>query len=187
MKNIENILLKFKSENGYNLNIGSGYYIQHNYIGIDNGDGFAQQIPENGRSPDIFMDLCKEKWPFEDKSCNEVYSSHSFEHFPNTDFILNEAHRVLKSDRLFKIIVPYANSAEGMYPGHNIFFTEKWFQNNLTVNKLFDIIYIDYTPTNEYKNIPEDHPIKKIFTFDLARQFLFNACNQMEIHLKKKI
>ena len=55
MKNIENILLKFKSENGYNLNIGSGYYIQHNYIGIDNGDGFAQQIPENGRSPDIFM------------------------------------------------------------------------------------------------------------------------------------
>ena len=64
--------------------------------------------------PQIY--LCKEKWPFEDKSCNEVYSSHSFEHFPNTDFILNEAHRVLKSDRLFKIIVPYANSAEGMYP-----------------------------------------------------------------------
>ena len=179
------LLNKFNSKEGYKVNIGSGFYIQEGYIGIDNCVGFSAQIPENGRYPDIIMDL-NLKWPFENNTCKEIYSSHSFEHFTNIDHILKEAARVLKLGNYFKIIVPYANSAEGMYPGHNIFFTEKWFYNNITVNSLFEIDFVQFKQTDEFKEIPDNHPIKQSFPFDFARKFLFNVCNEMEIHLKKK-
>ena len=130
----DTILAKYAHPKGNRINIGSGYYIQEGYIGLDNGIGFNTQLPENGRMPDMMIDLCNEKWPFPDESCFEVYSSHSFEHFSNTEYILQEAHRILKPNHIFKIIVPYANSAEGMYPGHDVFYTEKWFNNNLNVN-----------------------------------------------------
>jgi predicted SAM-dependent methyltransferase len=180
----DTILAKYAHPKGYRINIGSGYYIQEGYIGLDNGIGFNTQLPENGRMPDMMIDLCNEKWPFPDESCFEVYSSHSFEHFSNTEYILQEAHRILKPNHIFKIIVPYANSAEGMYPGHDVFYTEKWFNNNLNVNKLYDIVLTRYDPTEEYKALPTS--VRNIFPFELARQFLFNACNQMEIHLRKK-
>ena len=183
---LEIIKKRFYNIDGYKLNIGCGYYSQSDYIGLDNGIGFNSQIPEMGRKPDIFIDLCNEKWPFEDKTVKEIYCSHAFEHFNNIDYIIIQSARVLKKNGLFIIIIPYANSAEGMYPGHNIFFTEKWFKENILINKFFDITYTKFYPSDYYNNLSNDSFIKKNFLFDEAKIFFYNVCNQMEIHLKLK-
>jgi predicted SAM-dependent methyltransferase len=111
---------------GLRLDLGCGYYKPAGFVGLDNMVGFATQNENIENLPDILIDLNNEVLPFAPDSCCEVRASHFLEH-SNVPHIIDEVFRVLAPDGTFTIVVPYANSAEGMYPGHNIFFTEKWF------------------------------------------------------------
>ena len=118
------LVTRFKGK--LKLDLGCGYYKPKDFIGLDNGIGFGAQIENEKNEPDIIMDLNSEPLPFKDNSCIEVRASHFIEHC-FLDHVFNEVYRVLMPDGKFTMIIPYANSAEGMYPGHSIFFTEKWF------------------------------------------------------------
>jgi ubiquinone/menaquinone biosynthesis C-methylase UbiE len=130
----------------------------------------------------IYLD--NEKLPFSDGEISYARTSHFLEHSNNIDHVINEVHRVLKGKGIFQIIVPYANSAEGMYPGHNIFFTEKWFKQNINFNNRFSIIKEIYYPSDYYLNL--NCILRKLFPFKYARIFLFNCCWQMELICEKK-
>lgn len=161
---------------GFRLDLGCGYVKPAGTIGIDDLSGEAAQIPNGDNAPDILMDLNTGALPFPDGSCDEVRSSHFLEH-SNIGHILEESHRVLRPGGTFMFAVPYANSAEGMYPGHQQFLTEKWFHENLTFQRLFTIDSEQYFPSSYWLALPR--VVRLVIPFRWARTFLFNACWQM--------
>ena len=174
-KNIEDVYAAY-GEDSFKLDLGCGYVKPAGFIGIDNLSGEASQIPNVQNAPDILMNLDIEAFPFPDNSCEEVRSSHFLEH-SELMHILNESHRVLRAGGTFLFAVPYANSAEGMYPGHQQFLTEKWFYENLTFQKNFKIESEEYFPSAYYLALPLI--VRLLIPFKFARIFLFNACWQM--------
>lgn len=165
------------------LDIGCGFNKSPGYIGLDNLSGKAAQYENNTSAPEILINLHSEQFPIPSSSCKEVLTCHYLEH-ANVDHTIIESHRVLKSGGIFKIIVPYANSAEGMYPGHTIFFTEKWFYLNITFQKHFTIEKLEFKESDYWQNASAK--IKDMFSFDQARIFLFNACSEMTLTARVK-
>lgn len=176
---LENVLIV----NNGKIDLGCGYYKPEGFVGIDNLDGANAQIKNETNAPDILMDLNSEKLPFADNSCSEVRSSHFLEHSV-VDHIIAEAYRVLKPGGIFMFTVPYANSAEGMYPGHLIFFTEKWFYKNLHFNKLFAIENESFKMSEDWLQLP--WLLRKIIPFKYARKHFFNSCCEMTFVCKSK-
>lgn len=158
------------------LDLGCGYVKPAGFIGLDNLSGESAQIPNQVNAPDIVMNLDTDALPFPDNSCQEVRSSHFLEH-SRILHILNESHRVLVPGGTFLFAVPYANSAEGMYPGHMQFFTEKWFYENLCFREKFKIDREQYFASEYWQALPRI--VRMLIPFKFARTFLFNACWQM--------
>ena len=182
-QNIKELIAKFNIDGLLRLDLGCGYYKPSGFIGIDNLCGESTQIKNIDNYPDILMDLNESKIPIDDNSCMEIRSSHFLEH-SNLDHIINESYRLLKSQGRFNFTVPYASSAEGMYPGHNIFLTEKWFEENINFQSKFNILKISYKPSSYWEKLPIVY--KKVIPFSFARVFLFNACSEMTIESSPK-
>lgn len=170
-------------ESGLRLDLGCGYVKPEGFIGLDNLAGEGAQIVNEANAPDVLMDLNCSPLPFPDNSCAEVRSSHFLEH-SNLDHVINESYRVLKPDGLFMFAVPYANSAEGLFPGHAIFLTEKWFQENLNFQAKFELTGEDYTPSDDWLALPA--LVRRVVPFDFARRHLFNACRQMTLRARPR-
>jgi hypothetical protein len=159
------------------LDLGCGAFKREGYIGIDNYHSQTQWQAHESKI-DLNWDLMQ-GIPFADNSVAAIYTSHFLEHV-DMDFILREMYRVAEPSAAIHIVVPYANSAEGMYPGHVNFLTEKYFEKNTLFQTSFRNINYRFDPTDdwsegrlqEYLSIP----------FDVARRFLFNVCWQMHVH-----
>src|ERR671936_626555 len=93
------------------LDLGCGWVKEPGYVGLDDlrgVGGLEGQSPDNERGPDLLL-----------------------------DHVFAESHRVLRPGGRFVAIVPYANSADGMAPGHNIFLTERFFEHNPSFREKF--------------------------------------------------
>ena len=178
-RNIDELIQHYDSRGqGLRVDLGSGYYKPKGFIGIDDFRGAAKQIQNNANLPDIMMNLNQLPTPLPDNSCIEVRCSHFLEH-SHIPHVLSEVHRLLRPAGTFLFTVPYANSAEGMYPGHSIFLTELWFHNNVQFQDLFVILKEEFKPSHYYDELPSS--LKSLLPFDVARKFLFNVCNEMTI------
>lgn len=166
------------SPQGLRIDLGSGYAKPEGFIGLDNLVGVRTQIPNEDNAPDILCDLNRDPFPFPDGSVQEVRSSHFMEHSV-LDHVIDESHRVLVPGGTKLFAVPYANSAEGMYPGHLIFLTERWFHMNLNFQAKFEIVEERYLPSEAWEGMPR--VLRRLLPFDLARKHLFNVCQQMTI------
>ena len=167
------------------LDLGCGYYKPKGFIGIDNGVGFPAQMVNQSNVPDIIMNIDRNDLPFADNSCAVVRASHFLEHTHDMIHIVDEIYRILVPETgLFRIILPYASSALGLYPGHYVYFTEKWFHDSQWFQEHWDIKKEIYTKSEYWKKAP--WLLRFIFPFDWARIFLFNACEQMELHCYPK-
>jgi predicted SAM-dependent methyltransferase len=129
------------------------------------------------------MDVNREPLPFPDNSCAEVRSSHFLEH-SLLDHVIDKSYRVLRLGGRFLFTVPCANSAEGMYPGHSVFLTEKWFRENPNFREKFEIVDERLDPSDDYRRLP--WLVRKLLPFDTARTFLFNVCWQMTVSSKPR-
>lgn len=71
------------------LDLGCGGRKQPGFVGVD-------QYPMDG--VDVVLDLGAERWPWEDSSVDEIFSSHFLEHLDAKQrcHMTNEAYRVLK-------------------------------------------------------------------------------------------
>lgn len=164
------------------IDLGCGPWKKEGFIGIDNYLGKDQWDINDRNKIDINHDLSR-GIPFINSSVEEIFAAHFLEH-TNIDFMLKEIHRVAKPNANFEFIVPYANSAEGMFPGHNVFLTEKFFDQNTLFNSLFYGKEFKFTPSDEWEkgelqkhtNIP----------FDIARLHFFNVCKWFTVNCKIK-
>lgn len=93
------------------LNLGCGYKHKKGFVNID----LLKEC-----NPDIILDLDKEALPFKNNSVDYIHSEFLFEHLNNFGFVLRECHRVLKSDGLMFMLLPYATSISGDYEYHMI-------------------------------------------------------------------
>lgn len=104
MANIrQNSQVKVKLPKLFNLDLGCGFNKQKNFIGMD-----RREIDE----VDIIHDVEEFPWPIKDNSVTNILCSHLMEHLNpkyNIDF-MDEIWRVLVSDGVVCIAVPYANS-----------------------------------------------------------------------------
>lgn len=165
-------------DGGLLLDLGCGYAKPDGFIGLDNLVGAGAQLPDEERAPDVYLDLNSDPLPFGESSCAEVRSSHFLEH-SNLPHVFDEAYRVLRPGGTLFFIVPYANSAQGMFPGHHIFLTERFFYENLQFQRLFRIVDEQYFPSDVWEELPGK--LKRMLPFEQARKVLFNVCHQMAI------
>lgn len=180
---LASLLAHYRDDRGYiRVDLGCGFYKPAGFVGIDNLEGAPTQVANQANLPDILMDL-RQPTPLADGSCSVVRASHFLEH-SCLDDIFREVYRLLTSDGTFVFVVPYANSAEGMYPGHLIFLTEKWFRENILFQSLFTIEKVSFNQTETYSSLP--WVVRKLIPFDKARQLFFNACNEMTMHVRPK-
>lgn len=160
------------------IDLGCGYYKPAGYVGLDNMSGTGIQVVNDETGPDILVDINRFGIPLPDDSCAVVRASHFLEH-SKLDFVLDEMHRVLRPGGRLELIVPYANSAEGMYPGHLLFFTERWFEESPQYNSLFHTQRTAFDESDTWKTLPR--LVRAVIPFGFARRFLFNACWQMRL------
>jgi predicted SAM-dependent methyltransferase len=163
------------------LDLGCGFSKPQGFIGLDNLSGADIQDHSEENGPDIIIDLNTQGIPFPNDSCSVVRASHFLEH-SSLDKILYEIHRVLMPAGTLHLILPYANSAEGMYPGHVLFFTERWFEQSRMFRRLFEIHKVEYDESAIWAELPR--LLRRIIPFSFARRFLFNACWQMRLEAR---
>lgn len=103
------------------LNLGCGSQIIDGWINVDYSLGAKlSKIPLFGLinrrfkffkldwDKRIFLHDLTKKFPWEEKSVDVIYSSHTLEHFTRVEGLnfLKECHRVLKYDGIIRIVVP---------------------------------------------------------------------------------
>ena len=126
----------------------------------------------------MLLDLSADTYPFADGSVTAIRSRHFLEHSV-LDHVLAESHRVLRPGGEFIAIVPYANSADGLAPGHQVFLTERWFEHNPGFNERFQIRRITYRQSEEWEAWPR--LLRRLIPYRWARVHLFNVCREMRV------
>jgi SAM-dependent methyltransferase len=183
MDTLIGICEEFKVKYGHiSLDLGCGNYCIPEHIGIDNLIGVDIQV--DGMSPPAFIHDLNLPIPLPNESVDAVFTSHFLEH-SRLDFIIPEVARILKPRGKFINRMPYASSAEGHYPGHNLFLTEKWFHESPLFNRHFSIEGVDFVPSDEYSALSED--IKQKFNFEFARTFFWQACKEFTLYSTKRV
>jgi SAM-dependent methyltransferase len=168
------------------LDLGCGWVKEPGHVGLDDlrgVEGLAGQAESAEGGPDMYLDLSADRWPFEDGTVSAVRSRHFLEH-SLLDHVFDESHRVLRPGGSFVAIVPYANSADGMSPGHNVFLTERFFELNPNFQAKFEITRITYRQSDEWLRWPR--LLRRLIPFDWARVHLFNVCKEMRVEAARR-
>ncbi len=168
------------------LDLGCGWVKEPGYVGLDDlrgVGGLEGQSPSDERGPDVFLDLNADRWPFADGSVAEVRSRHFLEH-SLLDHVFAESHRVLRPGGRFVAIVPYANSADGMAPGHTVFLTERFFERNPSFQAQFAITRVTYRQSEEWERWPR--LLRRLIPYDWARTHLYNVCKEMRLEAVRR-
>ena len=71
------------------------------------------------------LDLTKERYPFEDRSVDAVFSAHFLEHIEEPNHVFGEIGRICKDGAKIEFWTPYAFTNEAFVYGHLHFLTEE--------------------------------------------------------------
>jgi len=166
------------------LNIGCGKFPLNGWINLD--------MKEHDKV-DIIHDLNKLPLPFDDNSFDEILASHVLEHIYDYPNLIFELYRILKSDGLLMIKVPYGNASKwNNSPYHVRFFFEgtldSFYNSNFNAaslepknEKLFKLIKKKIRYSFWYR-----WHLKHYFSFDFPEKYNFPLGYKAEIEWKLK-
>jgi len=158
------------------LNLGCGLNYKEGWINLD----FDRNI-----RADIYWDLNKLPWPFEDEEFDFILMESILEHLDDLPSILKECHRILKRKGLLKIIVPHFTSSNAYGDlSHKHFFSLgsiKGSKTSLTFDKFFKIVewklrfgkkyafwnYLVEFIANKFPNLYESTPLRIFPALDI--------------------
>ncbi len=94
-----NDLNKFRGKSGLKLNLGCGREVKSGFVNVD--------IAEREKKLDLACDLSMQ-FPFDNDSCQYIYSEHMIEHFEWLDGnnFLKNCHRCLQKGGTLRIVFP---------------------------------------------------------------------------------
>jgi SAM-dependent methyltransferase len=98
------------------IDLGCGAAKKEGYIGLDYVDG-----PE----VDHVLDLTTDRYPFEDRSVDAVFSSHFLEHVAEPNHVFSEIGRICKDEARIEFWTPHAFTNQAFFYGHLHFLTEE--------------------------------------------------------------
>jgi SAM-dependent methyltransferase len=102
------------------VDLGCGAVPRPGFVGLDQVEG-----PDT----DHVLDLTRDRYPFADRSVDEVFSSHFLEHIDAPNHVFSEIARICKDGARIEFWTPYAFSDEAFLYGHLHFITEElWMQ-----------------------------------------------------------
>jgi len=79
------------------------------------------------KDANIVHNLDEFPWPIKDKSCDEMYSSHTLEHLKEPLQAMEEAYRIAKHGAIFHIKIPWWKYDLFSSPEHRHLFRPEWF------------------------------------------------------------
>jgi SAM-dependent methyltransferase len=98
------------------VDLGCGNAKHAGYIGLDYVE--MDQV-------DHVLDLTKDRYPFEDRSVDAVFSAHFLEHIDEPNHVFSEIGRIAKDGAKIEFWTPYAFTNEAFLYGHLHFLTEE--------------------------------------------------------------
>lgn len=112
--------------NKLNLGCGSNWKKYPDYFGIDLvdfGQMYVGDILKFFTNPDALDFNCENYW-------DEIMANHFLEHFNQEQLkqIFLGVHKILKTNGIFKIVVPHKDRPEAWYLVHKTFFNEETFK-----------------------------------------------------------
>jgi len=149
------------------IDLGCGQNKKEGYLGVD-------ILPLPG--VDYIIDIENGFDFLDDNSVDEYYSSHFLEHINNLEFVLNEVHRTLKKEGIFKVIVPH--------------FTNPYYYSDYTHKRFFGFYSFDYFSELRGKRIRSVPKYTKKFQFEvLAIKLIFKSPSKFFLlnHFRKHI
>ena len=103
------------------LDVGCGLHKEEGHIGIDK----CKQS-----DADIFLDVTRQKLPYDDDSVDHIFTKHTLEHFDfeGVVFVMNEFWRVMKPGHLLHAIVPNRKGEGAWTLSHKTYWDENSFR-----------------------------------------------------------
>jgi SAM-dependent methyltransferase len=98
------------------VDLGCGNAKQEGYIGLDYVE--MDQV-------DHVLDLTRDRYPFDDRSVDAVFSAHFLEHIEEPNHVFSEIGRIAKDGARIEFWTPYAFTNEAFLYGHLHFLTEE--------------------------------------------------------------
>jgi SAM-dependent methyltransferase len=98
------------------IDLGCGAVTRPGFVGLDQVEG---------PGVDHVLDLTRDRYPFPDRSVDEVYSAHFLEHIEAPNHVFGEIARICKDGARIEFWTPYAFSDEAFLYGHLHFITEE--------------------------------------------------------------
>jgi SAM-dependent methyltransferase len=98
------------------VDLGCGNAKREGYIGLDYVE--MDQV-------DKVLDLTRDRYPFEDRSVDAVFSAHFLEHIEEPNHVFSEIGRICKDGAKVEFWTPYAFTNEAFLYGHLHFLTEE--------------------------------------------------------------
>lgn len=98
------------------IDLGCGNAKRDGFIGLDYMEG--PQV-------DHVVNLTSDRYPFEDNSVDEVFSSHFLEHIEEPNHVFSEIGRICRDGAHIEFWTPYAFSNGAFVYGHVMFLTEE--------------------------------------------------------------
>ncbi len=102
------------------IDLGCGNAKKEGYIGLDYVE--MEQV-------DHVLDLTADRYPFEDRSVDAVFSAHFLEHIEEPNHVFSEIGRIAKDGARIEFWTPYAFTNEAFLYGHLHFLTEEPWQH----------------------------------------------------------
>lgn len=98
------------------IDLGCGNAKREGFIGLDYVEG--PQV-------DHVVNLTSDRYPFDDDSVDEVFSSHFLEHIDEPNHVFSEIGRICRDGAHIEFWTPYAFSNGAFVYGHRMFLTEE--------------------------------------------------------------
>lgn len=162
------------------IDLGCGNAKQDGYVGLDYVEG--PQV-------DHVLDLTRDRYPFDDRSVDAVFSAHFLEHIDEPNHVFSEIGRICRDGARIEFWTPYAFTNEAFLYGHLHFLTEEpWMHFCVSHRDVFLGMLGGRWQLQRIVYVIEPHVVAEIeqanFTLDFAVRYLKGVVHEFGVEIE---
>jgi predicted SAM-dependent methyltransferase len=162
------------------IDLGCGNAKRDGYIGLDYVEG--PQV-------DHVLDLTSDRYPFDDRSVDAVFSAHFLEHIEEPNHVFSEVGRICRDGARIEFWTPYAFTNEAFLYGHLHFLTEEpWMHFCVSHRDVFLGMLGGRWQLHRIVYVIQPHVVAEIeqahFTLDFAIRYLKGVVHEFGVEIQ---